>query len=168
MKSNSRWKNHDTWLCLNHLPAVRYRAGQDRCWYAGCKTVRPPEEGRPEFSEPEPPPPPRPRPRLRPRRPIVRPAVQPAPDAAAVAKAAGPSPVVPKVEAPRSSVVDASSDSDDPEDVTEVEVDFDPEEKCAWPPCAKKKRPRSKYCSRNCSNKFARWRHRQRQKAKDE
>lgn len=164
MKSNSRWKNHDVWLCLNHLPAVRYRAGQDDCWYAGCKTKRPDEAGRPEKSE-EAPPPPRPRPRARPRRPVVRPAVAPTP--AVVAEAPAAAPVAAKVTTPVPASSNASLDEDG-EDVTEAEVDFDPEEKCAWPPCTKKKRPRSKYCSRNCSNKFARWRHRQRQKAKDE
>lgn len=31
--------------------------------------------------------------------------------------------------------------------------------RCAWPPCGKEARPGSKYCSRNCSNKFARSRY---------
>jgi hypothetical protein len=30
---------------------------------------------------------------------------------------------------------------------------------CVWPPCSKYARPRSKYCSRNCSNKNARARY---------
>ncbi len=30
---------------------------------------------------------------------------------------------------------------------------------CAWHECSNTARPRSKYCSRNCSNKNARWRH---------
>jgi len=33
---------------------------------------------------------------------------------------------------------------------------------CTWHECDKPARPRSKYCSRNCSNKNARWRHAQR------
>jgi hypothetical protein len=37
--------------------------------------------------------------------------------------------------------------------------DFRP---CNWPGCGKPARPRSKYCSRNCSNKNARSRHAQR------
>jgi hypothetical protein len=36
------------------------------------------------------------------------------------------------------------------------------EHRCEWHPCAKPRRPNSKYCSRNCSNKNARWRHKQR------
>ena len=33
---------------------------------------------------------------------------------------------------------------------------------CAWPGCKKPRRPNSKYCSRACSNKNARSRHKQR------
>ncbi len=33
---------------------------------------------------------------------------------------------------------------------------------CAWKDCENEVRPRSKYCSRQCSNKNARWRHAQR------
>ncbi len=35
---------------------------------------------------------------------------------------------------------------------------------CAWPPCQNERRPNSKYCSRACSNKNARFRYRQRRK----
>lgn len=35
---------------------------------------------------------------------------------------------------------------------------------CVWPPCEKPRRKKSKYCSRECSNKNARWRHKQRKK----
>ena len=155
MKSNSRWKNHDVWLCLNHLPAVRYRAGQLQCWYAGCNTTRPDIATQPEPAEVATPAP-APRPRPRPRKP-ARPADIPESVAAPTAPAA------PAVEAPTKAA--PSFEDDDDEDVTEAVVDFDPQLKCTWPPCAKRQRPRSKYCSRNCSNKFARWRHRQRQKA---
>lgn len=37
-------------------------------------------------------------------------------------------------------------------------------EMCAWDGCGKVARPRSKYCSRNCSNKNARARHAKRKK----
>lgn len=36
------------------------------------------------------------------------------------------------------------------------------EEMCAWPGCGKRRRPRSKYCSRACSNKNARARYKAR------
>ncbi|MEZ4319314.1 MAG: hypothetical protein R3F61_17505 [Myxococcota bacterium] len=35
---------------------------------------------------------------------------------------------------------------------------------CVWPPCEKNRRKKSKYCSRECSNKNARWRHKMRKK----
>lgn len=35
---------------------------------------------------------------------------------------------------------------------------------CVWPPCEKTRRKKSKYCSRECSNKNARWRHKMRRK----
>lgn len=38
------------------------------------------------------------------------------------------------------------------------------EQECAWPGCTKPRRPNSKYCTRACSNKNARARHKARQK----
>ncbi|MBX2803313.1 MAG: hypothetical protein KTR31_36875 [Myxococcales bacterium] len=38
------------------------------------------------------------------------------------------------------------------------------DQECAWPGCEKTRRPNSKYCSRACSNKNARARHKARQK----
>jgi hypothetical protein len=35
---------------------------------------------------------------------------------------------------------------------------------CVWPPCEKARRKKSKYCSRECSNKNARWRHKMRKR----
>ena len=35
---------------------------------------------------------------------------------------------------------------------------------CGWGPCVNDARPKSKYCSRGCSNKNARWRHKRRKK----
>ena len=154
MKSNSRWKNHGVWLCLNHLPAVRYRSGQIKCWYAGCETSRPNMEGRPEPAPEKPAPPPRVR--VRPRRPRVRPAVPP-PSVRVVAPTTAS-------DSGSAQLADLSGENEENEAFFMAEVDFAPGDKCAWPPCAKRKRPRSKYCSRNCSNKFARHRHRQRRK----
>ncbi|MCB9764272.1 MAG: hypothetical protein H6739_31155 [Alphaproteobacteria bacterium] len=107
MRSNSAWLNRDFWVCRNHLPVVRYRAGTQKCWYHGCQSVRPSENARPEkIEEPvAPPPPPEPEPE---------------------------------------------------------------QEMCAWKDCGKPARPGSKYCSRNCSNKNARYRHRLRKRSDDE
>ena len=50
----------------------------------------------------------------------------------------------------------------------DITVDHSPQppgwEKCAWDTCKRGRRPRSKYCSRNCSNKNARSRHARRKK----
>lgn len=40
--------------------------------------------------------------------------------------------------------------------------DIKDENLCVWPPCEKPRRKKSKYCSRECSNKNARWRHKMR------
>lgn len=39
-----------------------------------------------------------------------------------------------------------------------------PKVTCAWKDCDQAPRPKSKYCSRDCSNKNARWRYRMRKK----
>ena len=36
---------------------------------------------------------------------------------------------------------------------------------CAWRECENETRPKSKYCSRDCSNKNARWRYKSRKAA---
>lgn len=108
MKSNSAWLSRDTWVCRNHLPVVRYRAGTQGCWYHGCESVRPIEKLRPAAPPEEP-------------------------------EVAAPPPPEPEPQEP------------------DVEM-------CAWKDCDKVARPGSKYCSRNCSNKNARYRHRLRKR----
>ena len=51
------------------------------------------------------------------------------------------------------------------EKVSRVAQEGDTEQVCAWKPCTNPVRPHSKYCSRTCSNKNARWRHKQRKRA---
>jgi len=63
--------------------------------------------------------------------------------------------------------VDESGEDDDSEE--EEEEDEDDEDNgdstiCAWPGCTNPRRPNSKYCSRACSNKNARSRHKGRSK----
>ncbi len=85
--------------------------------------------------------------------PIRRAPVQDKPAAAAAPVAA---------QAPENSVSPpppaAAADKPEAEPVAPA-GDFRP---CNWPGCGKPARPRSKYCSRNCSNKNARSRHAQR------
>ena len=162
MRSNSVWRNHNLWVCLNHLPCVRYPAGTQACWYHGCKSVRPPEKDRPAPD-------------------VVDPIAAIAP----VAPKLAPKPV--KVKKPKPTRPLRARDDDSGElDVPSGEapsasraskVDLDDEpiildangvQLCAWKDCGKPARPNSKYCSRNCSNKNARWRHRPRDPEEEE
>ncbi len=55
---------------------------------------------------------------------------------------------------------DESDDDDTGSDESERPVVLTGDQhQCSWPGCKKIARPRSKYCSRNCSNKNARSRH---------
>ena len=165
------WKEYEHWACGRHLPALVLPAGIEQCWL--CSNKRPPMADRPpmpEGYEPNKPrtkkannPPKRSVPRRKPSeldamltgsvaanldqeiepKPSLRsvgvPAAKPAPVANAPAKpAAAASKVAPTL--------------------------LSGGTKCAWPDCQEHARPRSKYCSRNCSNKNARARHKSRSK----
>lgn len=56
-------------------------------------------------------------------------------------------------------------DIEDDEDFDDTSGDGDI---CGWHPCSNAPRPNSKYCSRDCSNKNARWRYKQRKAAEKE
>ena len=103
MKKSPYWRDENLWICPNHLPSVKIPFHLDRCWFANCSSVRPPN----------------------------RPGAQP----------------VKRVPPKTDSAL------------------------CAWHKCAKGPdggravaRPNSKYCSRDCSNRNARWRHKNRGK----
>ena len=51
------------------------------------------------------------------------------------------------------------------EKISRVAQENEEQEICAWKPCKNAARPNSKYCSRTCSNKNARWRHKQRKRS---
>ena len=54
MNQRSRWKDHDHWSCLGHVPPISLPATAARCYMVGC-SLRPSEEFRPEEQpEPEP------------------------------------------------------------------------------------------------------------------
>lgn len=47
----------DVWICYNHIPSVHLPANTSKCWYAGCKSVRPDradEKPAPQVVKPEP------------------------------------------------------------------------------------------------------------------
>lgn len=152
---------------------LKRKAEADRRWREKVKATLGHEPAvAPPSLTPEPVPEP---PRLRPQ-PAKKPKPKPRPVAAK--KKVAP-PVAAKVEeapsAPRAAIDPMSLLPDDLEEdilaavkAGELEVGI-PDgvipagfEKCYWPPCKKAKRPGSKYCSRNCSNKNARWRHKNR------
>lgn len=84
--------------------------------------------------------------------PRVEPAAAEATAPPATADAAPPEPAV-------------HDDDDEPGD----EIDeHDDGVTCGWHPCKNPRRPNSKYCSRDCSNKNARWRYKQRKNTEKE
>lgn len=152
MRSNSVWRNHNTWVCLNHLPCVRYPAGTQACWYYGCKSVRPAEKDRPVAEVPD----------------AVDQGLSNLAVAARAAKARPGAKMRParavrpvKVEQPPEPQVELHTEPEGEAPAKDPTI-------CAWKDCVKTARPNSKYCSRNCSNKNARWRHRQRSSDDDE
>ena len=44
MPSKPYWKNTKFWVCPRHLPSVNIPGHIDKCWYAGCLSVRPEKE----------------------------------------------------------------------------------------------------------------------------
>ena len=123
--SKPYWKSEREWVCPKHLPSVKLPANIDRCFFAGCTSVRPPNR----------------------------------PGNTSVA-----------VSSKKKVVVVASPPSTRK---TKVNTDMVTVEAalCAWFKCEKgenggraKVRSNSKYCSRDCSNRNARWRHKQRKK----
>jgi len=100
-------------------------------------------------------------PRAAPKAPPARPAAPPpaAKPAKPVAKPVAP-PLAEQVTPASTPAPAAASKPAEPSDDDDGE-DGGP---CAWHECDKMARPRSKYCSRECSNKNARLRHKQRRK----
>jgi hypothetical protein len=91
---------------------------------------------------------------------------KPAPETAAPSPSADAgrvAPPTPSRKAPAAVAAPAAVDDEDDEDDEDEDEDDDGEQ-CAWPGCEKARRPNSKYCSRACSNKNARHRHKQRRK----
>ena len=46
-----RWKDHETWMCINHIPPVSLPVTATRCWFGACKSTRPEMENRPAPEE---------------------------------------------------------------------------------------------------------------------
>jgi hypothetical protein len=164
------WKEYEHWACGRHLPALVLPANIEQCWL--CSNKRPPMEDRPPMPEGFEAKKTKPKTKNAPKRMVIRrqpseldamltgsvsadldaemeakPATRPVRKAvknpAAVAKTA-------KAETPKATAIA-------PKGLVDGHV-------CAWDGCNEIARPRSKYCSRNCSNKNARARHKARVK----
>ena len=107
MNQRSRWKDHDHWSCLGHVPPISLPATAARCYMVGC-SLRPSEEFRPEE--------------------------QPEPEPVATTNAV-------------------------------AYIGLPGTERCAYDACHNTARAGSKYCSRACSNRNARKRHKVRKAA---
>jgi hypothetical protein len=185
------WISEDTWVCRRHMSHVRLPATSERCWYSGCST-RPPLERRidvrpealaPAISIVRPKPDeasarkaegrsksPRPVPI---RVPGVLVGEPPGPSGATGADA----PIIASAGAfgdPGSGSLAAPPSGGGREPGAPASIAsprpllsakaFSPPDRpvCAWKGCEKPARPNSKYCSRRCSNRNARSRHRAR------
>lgn len=133
---HTRWIDAKTWICTRHLPSVRMDASIGMCAFSTCDSVRPRRES---FDR------------------VIAVAVNSA------ASRKDTAPVQKKSLSKKTSAPKVESNL-----VTAGAV-----EKCDWFKCTKgpngeraDSRPRSKYCSRACSNSSARYRHKIRIKSK--
>ena len=162
------WLDHEHWACGRHLPACVLPATIERCWL--CPNKRPAMADRPKPSKDGSSVAQTKATKKRARRParpkmiVARKSADlTATDPSAVpkkstSKASAPAPkssgkssTIARGAAPKKASARKSSP---PTDGVSGE--------CAWHECSKTARPRSKYCSRNCSNKNARARHKAR------
>lgn len=164
------WKEYEHWCCGRHLPALVLPANIERCWL--CPNKRPPMEERPPmpegFEENKSKPKAKNSPkRLVPRRrPSELDAMLTGSVAADLDADIEPKPsrrptAIKVASAPASTKTKAAPS---PTPAPPVAVASGSVNICAWDGCEQQARPRSKYCSRNCSNKNARARHKARVK----
>lgn len=145
------WKNETTWICPNHLPSVKIPANVECCFYVNCTSKRPERLSTEEMQASVVTTPPK-EPR-KPKRPSV--AARKAPR-----RTKKPTRTISPSSAPASA---AATPIDEPL------YNALGQRLCAWFKCDKGEnggravaRSRSKYCSRDCSNRNARWRHKNR------
>lgn len=164
--NKTTWLDSDHWACHRHLPAQVLPTSIERCWL--CTNKRPPMKERPaeadaevlkKFDTGK-------RKARRPAKPkmvVARRQAAASTDALANVVA---SPPPPKAKAPPAKKAAKSATSKSttakPAASKAAASASTNGEQCAWEECDKLARPRSKYCSRNCSNKNARARHKAR------
>ena len=164
--NKTSWLDHDHWSCGRHLPAGVLPATVERCWL--CPNKRPPmkdrpappteggativrETGKKKAQRP-----------LKPKMIVARKQAGESTDALASMTSTPPPPHREVAPTP------AQKTSGRAAQPSKAAVKSAPiatpasGEVCAWAECQQIARPRSKYCSRNCSNKNARARHKAR------
>lgn len=187
----TRWLNDEMWGCDAHVPMAKMPMGVDKCWYCPQSW----KGHRPDGDPPAPEPPPEPEPERNawgdvviemegeaaarftelvedppPPTPALRELLKPPPEHHRDGLTADVEQAIDEklfVEVPR--------DQLKPHVISTVKVNKDPKKaleeyvwgRCSWKDCEEPARRTSIYCSRSCSNKNARWRHRQRQEETD-
>ena len=163
-QNRTTWLDHDHWSCGRHLPAQVLPATIERCWL--CPNKRPSMECRPAASDSGA--------TKKVRDPGKRKARRPAKPKMIVARRQGSSatdalagavasPPPSKAGTPKKAVKTAARKPVAKKAAPKIAPSANAGcEICAWADCQQPARPRSKYCSRNCSNKNARARHKAR------
>jgi len=164
------WKDYGHWSCGRHLPALVLPATIDRCWL--CPNKRPAMDARPPmpegFEEAEAKPRAKSKKRGAPRRPggrrktseldaMLTGGLTPSEDSVIESRPAAPRRAASTTSAPAKKAATKKTAATSAKPGADVEGNV-----CAWRECEQITRPRSKYCSRNCSNKNARSRHKAR------
>ena len=149
--NHTYWKDNEHWYCGRHLPASPLPWSIEKCWL--CSNKRPPLIDRPAPEEGVSPVVPQPKRKVRPRARVV-----PRPTAADLVGS------VTTTEPPPPPKKATTVTTSTPRKVAPLAAGSGPVSICAWSECNEPARPRSKYCSRNCSNKNARARHKTRSK----
>ena len=145
------WKNETTWICPNHLPSVKIPANVECCFYVNCTSKRPERLSSEELQTSVATPPQASR----------RPTRAPAASTRTTPR---------KTKKPSRTNTPSPAPAPAPAAPTDEPVYNALGQKlCAWFKCDKGEnggravtRSRSKYCSRDCSNRNARWRHKNR------
>ena len=145
MSKLSYWKDANTWICCKHLPSIEVPSSTGACPFVGCDSIRP-RHGRPTPAAGE----------------TVSTPASPAPVSKSTRSRAKAKPsTTPTTPAPSATPATAETTPAPSADVA----------LCSWFKCDKGSdsgpaiaRARSKYCSKDCSNKNARHRYKTKQK----
>jgi hypothetical protein len=163
------WKDYEHWSCGRHLPALVLPANIERCWL--CTNKRPSMETRPAKPEGFEPNQPRPKTKRAAKRIAQR--RKPSELDAMLTGSVAPSMDVEIAPKPTTRPAPSRAPTQRTAPAVKTTTKASPSlvvpggthgVKCAWNGCEEIARPRSKYCSRNCSNKNARARHKARDK----